>query len=94
MCGPSGPFRRTVRHTKVCLRQNYAKLTFILRTARKRREHHLGPSSDHPVSSADRPPIENQGNLKVMGSIKFIFSILADHLGCTDGPSKAAFSII
>jgi hypothetical protein len=38
--------------------------------------------------------LKNQKNLKVMCSVKCIFSVLADRPGCTAGPSVAALSDI
>jgi hypothetical protein len=74
--------------------RNYGKLTFTLQIVRRRREHRPGPNSNRPASGADHPPIENQRNLKVMGSVKFIFSILTDRPGCMDGPSATDLSDI
>jgi hypothetical protein len=63
-----------------------------LQTVRKRSEHRLAPGADRPASSADRLVVVNQKNPKVMSSIKFIFSVLADSPGCTAGPSATALS--
>jgi hypothetical protein len=38
--------------------------------------------------------LKNQKNPKVVGSVKCIFSVLADRLGCTTGPSVTALSNI
>jgi hypothetical protein len=47
------------------------KTIFLLQTVRRREEN-------RPRPSADRPPVENQKTPKVSGSVKFIFSVLAD----------------
>ena len=39
-------------------------------------------------------PVKNQKNPKVTGSVKCIFSVLADRPGCTTGPSTTALSNI
>jgi hypothetical protein len=74
--------------------RNNAKHTFTLRTVRRRREHRPGPSSDHPASGAYRPLVEKLENPKVTGSVKCIFSVLADRPGCTAEPSTTAVSNI
>jgi hypothetical protein len=40
----------------------------------------------------DHPPVENQKNPEVPGSVKFIFNILTDRPGCTIRPSVTALS--
>jgi hypothetical protein len=61
--------------------RNYAKHAFTLRIVRRRREHRPVPSSDRPTSGTDRSIVEKPENPKVMGSVKCIFSVLADHPG-------------
>jgi hypothetical protein len=58
-----------------------------LRTVRRRSEH-------RPASGADRSVGENQKNTKVTGSVKCNFSVHADRLGCTTGPSATTLSNI
>jgi hypothetical protein len=56
-------------------------------------EKHL--CADRPASGADRPVVvKPEKNPKVTGSVKFIFSVLVDHPGCTAGPSVTALSDI
>jgi hypothetical protein len=59
----------------------------LLRTVRRREEYRYGPN-------VDRPPIGNQRNLKVSGSVKFFFSVLTDRLGFTVKPSAISLSNI
>jgi hypothetical protein len=95
MRGLSGPLRRTVRDNRVSVRQEHCKNT----------SQHYGPSGGEASTVRDqartvRPQartvrsLKNQKNLKVMGSVKFIFSILADRSGCTTGPSATTLSNI
>jgi hypothetical protein len=70
------------------------KCKITLRTVRWRSEHRQRPSADHPASGADRPVGENQKNPKVTGSVKCIFSVLADRPGCTTEPSATGLSDI
>jgi hypothetical protein len=65
-----------------------------LQTVRRRSEHRLRPSTDRPASGTDRPVGENQKNLKVTGSVKCNFSVLADRSGCTTRPSATTLSDI
>jgi hypothetical protein len=92
MCRPSGPLRRTVRDTKVSLRQEHCINA----------SQHYGLSNEEASTVRDQawtvrpqaPVGENQKNLKVTGSVKCIFIILADRSGCTTGPSATALSDI
>jgi hypothetical protein len=100
MCGPSGPLQHTVRDTKVCLRQEHCK------NASQHYELSDGDVSTvrdqartvRPPARTVRPPaqtvrsVKNQKNLKVTGSVKCIFSILADRPGCTTGLFATALS--
>jgi hypothetical protein len=63
----------------------------LLRTVRRREEHHSGPSADRPTLwYIPSTRLRTRKNTKVPGSIKLIYSVLADHLGCTAGPSATA----
>jgi hypothetical protein len=53
-----------------------------------------GEESTVRPSCADRPHMENQRNPKVLGSVKFIFSVVADRPGCTAGQSATDLSDI
>ena len=56
-------------------------------------EKHL--CADRPASGADRPVVvKPEKNPKVTGSVKFMFSVLVDRLGCTTGPSTTTLSDI
>jgi hypothetical protein len=68
--------------------------TLTLRTVRWRSKHCPRPNADRPASGVDRSASENQKNPKVTGSLKCIFSVLADRSGCTTGPSATALSDI
>jgi hypothetical protein len=85
-----GPYGGPSKTTRCASDRNYAKLTFTLLIVRRRGEHRLGASSDCLASGADR----NQRNPKVTGSVKFIFSVLADRPGSTAGPSTTSLSDI
>jgi hypothetical protein len=58
---------------------------------KEKKEHRPRPSTDRPASCADHPPIENQRNPKVTGSVKFISSVLANRPGCTGGSSRLLY---
>jgi hypothetical protein len=95
MCADSpGTFSGPSATPKCASDKNYAKLTFTLWTVRRRREHRLGPSSDRLALGADSPLVEKLENPKVTGSVKRIFSVLADHPGCTTGRSATTLSDI
>jgi hypothetical protein len=90
---PSGLFRRTIRDTSVsfghelCKSQNFyyglyeGENSIVRDQARTVRP-----------SGADRSPVANQRNPKVPSLVKFISSVLADHPGCTIGPSTTVLS--
>jgi hypothetical protein len=86
--GPSGPLRRTVRDTRVTLGQEHCKNTRL----------HYEPSDGEASTVRDQArtvrPVKTQKNPKVTGSVKYIFSVLADRLGCTIGPSATTLSDI
>jgi hypothetical protein len=86
--GPSGPLRRTVHDIRVTLGQEQCKNTRL----------HYGPSDGEASTIQDQArtvrPVKTQKNPKVTGSVKCIFSVLADHPGCTTGPSAIALSDI
>jgi hypothetical protein len=67
------------------------KTILLLWTVWRREEHRPRPSTDHPNSGAYCLSIENQRNSKVMGSIKLIFSILADRPRCSTRPSVTVY---
>jgi hypothetical protein len=52
-----------------------------VQTVRWRSEHRPRPSADRPALGADRSVDENQKNPKVTGSVKCIFSVLANRPG-------------
>jgi hypothetical protein len=89
--GLSGPLRRTVRDTKVSLGQEHCINA----------SQHYGPFDGKASTVRDqartvRPQVrtvrsvKNLKNPKVTGSVKCIFSVLADRPGCTTGPSTTA----
>jgi hypothetical protein len=93
--GPSRPLRRTIRDTRVTLGQEHCKNKYL----------HCGLSEGEASTVRDqaqtnRPqartvrPLRKQKNLKVTGSVKCIFCVLIDRLGCMTGPSATALSNI
>jgi hypothetical protein len=92
--GLLGPLRRTVRDTRVFLEQEHCKNNVLTMDYPKEKqapsETKRGPSG----LSADHSIVVNQKNPKVMVSVKCIFSVLANRLGCTAGLSVTAQSDI
>jgi hypothetical protein len=91
MRGPFGPLRQTVRGTRVSLGQEHCKNTC--------KHYRLSEGEANTIwdeARTVRPQartvrtLKNQKNLKVMGSVKCIFSVLADRLGCRARPSVTA----
>jgi hypothetical protein len=93
--GPSGHLQRTVCDTRVTLGQEHCKSTSL----------HYGSSDGEASTIGDqartiRPQaqtvrsLKNQKNPKETGSVKFIFSVLADRPRCTAGPSATGLSDI
>jgi hypothetical protein len=80
---PFGPFRRTVRDTRGPWAGTMQKHKLTLRTIRRRSKHRPGPGSDRPASGVDRSVVEKTENPEVKGSVKCIFSVLADCPRCT-----------
>jgi hypothetical protein len=88
MRGPFGPLRRTIRGTRVSLRQEHCKKHSL----------HYGLSEGEASIARDQAwivrSLKNQKTLKVTGSEKCIFRVLMDRPGCTAGPSATALSDI
>jgi hypothetical protein len=73
---------------------NYANFISSIMDCLKERRVPSETTHGLPGPGVDRLPVKNQKNPKVPGSVKFIFSVLADRLGCTVGPFMTALSDI
>jgi hypothetical protein len=73
--GPPGRPSVTPRWTSD---RNYAKCTYLLRTVWRKVKYHLALCADRLFSYVDRPSVEDQSNLKVLGLVKWI-SVHMDH---------------
>jgi hypothetical protein len=92
---PSGPLRRTVRDTRESLRQEHCKKHCLHCVLSEGEESTVRDQAwtVRPQARTVRP-FRNQKNPKVTGSVKCIFSILADRPGCTAAPSATALADI
>jgi hypothetical protein len=79
VCGLSGPFRQTVRDTSVYLGQELCKFhNFYYGLSDGKKSIVRDQARTVRPLGVDRLPVENQKNPKVPGSVKFIFSVLAN----------------
>ena len=80
MRGLSGPFRWTVRDTSVYLGQELCKFhNFYYGLSDGKKSIVRDQAWTVWPSSVDRLTVENQKNPKVLGSVKFIFSVFVDN---------------
>ena len=86
--GPSEPLRRTVRDIRVTIGQEHCKNTSL------HYESSDGKASTVRDQARTVRSVKNEKTSKVTGSVKFIFSVLADRPGCKAGPSVTALSDI
>jgi hypothetical protein len=75
--------------------RNYANLRTSTTDCSKERRTPYGTKRG-PSGPQERTvlPLKNQKNPKVLGSVKFMFSVLEDRPGCTARPSATAVSNI